>query len=185
MKIYFHLNIGGICNTYVVVNEETKEALIVDPGSLNPQVINQIETEHYNLVAVLITHNHASHINGLKTLMRIYSPKIYSSDWEILDNQTEVITGDGKIRIPGMSVNYYTVPGHTADSMVYKIGNVLFTGDSLSAGKLGTTNSSYSKHILKSNLEEKILSQEENTVVLPGHGPPTTIGAELNFNIHL
>lgn len=185
MKIYFHLNTGGICNSYVVVNEETHEALIVDPGNLNPMMINQIEDNHYKLTGVLITHNHPSHTNGLKTLMKIYSPKIYSSDWEIFDFTTNVITGEGKVRVAGMTVNYYAVPGHTSDSIVFKIGNILFTGDSLSAGKLGTTNSSYAKHLLKSNLEEKILSQQENTVILPGHGPPTSIGAELNFNIHL
>ena len=81
-----------------------------------------------------------------------------------------------------MTVQYITLPGHTADSMVYKIGNVFFTGDSISAGRIGSTNSSYSSHILRLNLNEKILSQQENTVIMPGHGPPTTVGAERRFN---
>lgn len=185
MKIYFYLHIGGVSNSYLIVNEKTNEAILIDPGTLDEQIINKIEENHFILSAILITHNHQSHTKGLKTLMKIYSPEIYCSDWEINGIQTNVITGDGKLRIAGMNVNYMTVPGHTSDSMVFKIGNTIFTGDSLSAGKLGTTNSSYSTHLLRSNINQKILSQQENTVILPGHGPPSTVGAELLFNIHL
>ena len=65
--------------------------------------------------------------------------------------------------------------------MIYKIGNVLFTGDSLSAGKIGSTNSSYSDFVLRRNIEQKILSENDATVIMPGHGPPTCIGAERMF----
>ncbi len=182
MKIYFHLSSAGFSNCYVVANENTKQAIIIDPGQLTESIINQIEENKLELVAVLITHNHRSHVHGLKTLMKIYSPKIYGADWEILGRQTSIVSGDGKIRIAGLPVTYMALPGHTADSIVYKIGNAIFTGDSLSAGRLGSTNSNYSSHILKRNIEEKILSQQEDTIILPGHGPPTTVGAEKKFN---
>ena len=182
MKIYFHLNFGGYSNCYVIANENTKQAIIIDPSQLTEAIINQIEENKLELVAVLITHNHGNHVNGLKTLMKIYSPKIYGADWEILGRQTSIVSGDGKIRIAGLSVTYMTLPGYTADSMVYKIGNAIFTGDTLSAGKLGSTNSQYSSHILRRNIEEKILSQQDDTILLPGHGPPTTVGAEKRFN---
>ena len=74
-------------------------------------------------------------------------------------------------------VHYMSVPGHTADSVVYKIENVIFTGDVLSAGSIGSTNSSYSEYILRSNIEQKIFSQQDGTIIMPGHGPPTTLGA--------
>ena len=182
MKIYFHLNSAGFSNCYVVANENTNQAIIIDPGQLTESIINQIEENKLELVAVLITHNHRSHVHGLKTLMKIYSPKIYGADWEILGRQTSIGSGDGKRRIAGLPVTYMALPGHTADSIVYKIGNAIFTGDSLSAGRLGSTNSNYSSHILKRNIEEKILSQQEDTILLPGHGPPTTVGAEKKFN---
>ena len=149
MKIYFHLNSAGFSNCYVVANENTNQAIIIDPGQLTESIINQIEENKLELVAVLITHNHRSHVHGLKTLMKIYSPKIYGADWEILGRQTSIVSGDGKIRIAGLPVTYMALPGHTADSIVYKIGNAIFTGDSLSAGRLGSTNSNYSSHILK------------------------------------
>lgn len=182
MKIYFHLNVGGFSNTYIVANEKTQEALIIDPGKLTEEIISQIEDNHFKLVGILITHNHGSHVHGLKTLLKIYSPKIFGADWEIAGIKTNVITGDGQMRLAGLTVKYMNLPGHTSDSMVYQIGNAIFTGDTLSAGKIGSTNSSYSKHLLKRNIDLKILSQQENTVLFPGHGPPSTVGAELKFN---
>lgn len=182
MKIYFHLNVGGFSNTYIVTNEKTSEAIIIDPGKLTEEIIRRLEDNNLKLVAILITHNHGSHVHGLKTLLKIYTPKIYGADWEIARDKTNVITGDGTLRIAGLSVKYMNLPGHTSDSMIYQIGNSIFTGDTISAGKLGSTNSSYSKHLLLRNLNEKVLSQQENTVLFPGHGPPTTVGAERKFN---
>lgn len=183
MKIYYHVNPQGFSNTYIITNEKSKEAIIIDPGQMNEEIIAQIESNGLKLTSVLITHNHPSHVNGLKTMLKIYSPKIYGADWEIAEKETTVLNGDGKMRLAGMTVHYMTLPGHTADSMIYKIGNVLFTGDTISAGEIGSTNSSYSSHILRRNINEKILSQQENTVIMPGHGPPTSVVAERNFNM--
>lgn len=183
MKIYFHLNIGGFSNCYVVVNEKAKEAIIIDPGEITEEIISQLEENHLKLSAILITHNHGSHANGLKTLQKIYNPKIYAADWEVAKDQTTVISGDGKIKVAKMVVRYMSMPGHTSDSVVYGIGNTLFTGDVLFAGSMGSTNSSYSEYILQSNIENKIYSQLYSTVLMPGHGPPSTIGAAIKFNI--
>jgi glyoxylase-like metal-dependent hydrolase (beta-lactamase superfamily II) len=131
---------------------------------------------------VLVTHNHSSHTNGIKKLKKIYTPKIYAADWEVAKNDTTVITGDGKFKTAKMTVRYMAVPGHTADSVVYGIENVLFTGDVIFAGSMGSTNSSYSKFILRSNIESKILSQQFATILMPGHGPPSTVGAVKQFN---
>ncbi len=185
MKIYYHVNPQGFSNTYIITNEKPKEAIIIDPGQMNEEIIAQIESNGLKLTSVLITHNHPSHVNGLKTMLKIYSPKIYGADWEIAGKETIVLNGDGKMRLAGMTVHYMTLPGHTADSMIYKIGNVLFTGDTISAGEIGSTNSSYSSHILRRNINEKILSQQENTVIMPGHGPPTSVVAERNFNMDI
>ena len=67
--------------------------------------------------------------------------------------------------------------------MMFQIGNILFTGDALSAGLVGSTNSKYSDFILKSNIEQKIYSQQDGIILMPGHGPPTTIEAAKAFNV--
>lgn len=182
MKVYFHLNVGGFSNCYVVVNEQTNEAIIIDPGKITEELISQIEENHLKLVAVLITHNHGSHVDGLKTLRKIYSPKIFAADWEVAGNDTTIINNDGKTRLAKMQVRYMKLPGHTSDSVVYGIGNILFTGDVLSAGEIGSTNSSYSEYILRSNIEQKIFSQLDSVILMPGHGPPTTLGAAKAYN---
>ena len=177
MKIYFHINEGGFSNCYLVVNEISNQAIIIDPGKITKEIIARIEDNHLNLAAVLITHNHGSHADGLKTLRKIYSPKVFAADWTVAANDTTVITGDGTTQIEGMQVSYLSIPGHTADSVVYSIGSILFTGDVLLSGKIGKTNSSYSEYILRSNIEHKIFSQLDSTILMPGHGPPTTLGA--------
>lgn len=182
MKIYIHLNLSGFSNCYVVVNEKYKEAVIIDPGEVTEEIISQLEDNDLKLTAVLVTHNHGSHVEGLKTLRKIYTPKIYAADWEIAGEDTTVITGDGKIKAAKMTIKYMAIPGHTSDSVVYQIGNVIFSGDVIFAGSMGSTNSSYSEFILRTNIETKILSQQPSTILMPGHGPPTTLGAAKKFN---
>ena len=77
MKVYFFMNYTGFSNCYLVVNEEANEAVIIDPGEISEEIISQIEDNNLKLSAVLVTHNHASHVDGIKTLQKIYSPKIY------------------------------------------------------------------------------------------------------------
>lgn len=177
MKIYFHLNEGGFSNCYLVVDEVSNQAIIIDPGKITKEIIARIEDNHLNLAAVLITHNHGSHADGLRTLRKIYSPKVFAADWAVAANDTTVITSDGTTEIEGIQVSYLTIPGHTSDSVVYGIGSILFTGDVLLSGEIGKTNSSYSEYILRSNIEHKIFSQLESTILMPGHGPPSTLGA--------
>ena len=76
MKIYFHLNIGGFSNCYIIENEFTKEAIVIDPGKITDDIIKRIEDESYKLTGVFITHNHGSHVHGLKTLRKIYTPAV-------------------------------------------------------------------------------------------------------------
>jgi glyoxylase-like metal-dependent hydrolase (beta-lactamase superfamily II) len=183
MKVFFHLNIEGFSNCYVVTNPEIHEALIIDPGKITGEILRQIEDEQYNLVAVLITHNHNSHLRGLKLLQRIYTPKIYAADYEVAGSETVVLKGDGILKIAGLNIGYLALPGHTSDSMAYKIGRILFTGDALTAGMIGETNSSYAKRTLMSHVQTKILSQHDDMIIMPGHGPPTCVGAEKKINL--
>jgi len=185
MKIYFHLCLEEFTNCYVVANDNpaVMEAIIIDPGKISNEIISQIENGGYKLTGVLITHNHENHVHGLKTLRKIYSPVVYAADYEVAGNQTVVLHGDGAITVAGLQVQYLSIPGHSSDSMVYKIGNVFFTGDTIQSGIIGDTNSQYSHRLLCSNIQTKILSQNDEFVLMPGHGPPSTIGAEKKFNL--
>ncbi len=182
MKIYFHLNLDGFSNCYVVTNELTMEAILIDPGIITKEILEQIEDGPFNLSAVLVTHNHASHVRGLETIKKIYTPKIYAADIDIAESEETILKGDGIVKIAGMDVEYIAIPGHTADSLAYKIGRVVFTGDAITTGIIGSTTSSYARKTLVTNLQTKIMSQLDDIILMPGHGPPGSVAAERKFN---
>jgi glyoxylase-like metal-dependent hydrolase (beta-lactamase superfamily II) len=185
MKLYYFYSRDGFSNGYLVGNEKTGEAIIVDPGMMNKELLEHIEANKFRIDAVLVTHNHENHHRGLGTLMRVYAPKVYAADAELSGTKTTLLQGDGSFAAAGFAVRYFSVPGHSPDSLMFQIGQVVFTGDALSAGKLGDTNNVYGKRNLLTNLKNKLLNQTDQIILLPGHGPPTTIGAERLFNAEL
>lgn len=187
MKLYFHLCIDGFTNSYTILNDrpDVKEAIIVDPGKIDMETINLIEEGGYKLSAVLITHKHTHHIQGLRTLKKIYSPIVYAADAGIYGMDCSILNGDGIVKIAGFNVEFFSVPGHSPDSMVYKIEDVVFTGDTLISGVTGSTLSQYSHKLLCKKIKDKIFSLPNRTVVFPGHGSPSTIESEKQFNIDL
>ncbi|HNY16313.1 MAG TPA: MBL fold metallo-hydrolase [Treponemataceae bacterium] len=185
MKAYFHYSPDGFSNGYLVGNETTGEAIIVDPGVMDREVLEHIEKNRFKLVAVLVTHNHETHHKGLQTLLSIYDPKVYAADAELNGKKTVLLQGDGTFAAAGFAVRYYATPGHSPDSVMFQIENLLFTGDALSAGRIGVTNNVYGKRNLLINLKNKLLSQDDATIVMPGHGPPSTVGVERLFNFEL
>ena len=182
MKVYFHFNIDGFSNCYVVTNEKNMEALIIDPGKITKEILEQVESGPYNLTAVLITHSHKSHVRGLETLKKIYKPKVYAADFDIAGSEETLLNGDGIIYAAGLQIKHLALPGHSADSMAYKIGHIVFTGDTIFAGMISNPSSTYARRTLISNISTKILSQQDDIILMPGHGPPSTLAAEKNFN---
>lgn len=185
MKLYFHYSLEGFSNSYLIGNEENREAVFVDPGKISPRMLEQLELNNLHLTCVLITHNHESHHRGLETLMRIYEPRIYAADAELNGIPATLLQGNGTFLAAGFAIRYFSTPGHSPDSLMYQIENILFTGDSLTAGRLGRTNNVYGTRNLKTHLRKKMLSQDDPIILMPGHGPPSTIGAERLYNTEL
>ncbi|MCA1950645.1 MAG: MBL fold metallo-hydrolase [Treponema sp.] len=161
---------------------ELKEAIIVDPGCMDEKIIDFLERNEYALRGVLITHDHQNHVHGLRTLKKIYDVPIYALNHEVCEHKTVMIKDGDVFPLGPFTVEVFSVPGHSADSAVYKVSHVLFTGDAMTAGLIGSTNSSYGASLEVSALRSKILSLPGDYVVLPGHGPPSTLEAERRFN---
>jgi glyoxylase-like metal-dependent hydrolase (beta-lactamase superfamily II) len=90
---------------------------------------------------------------------------------------------DGDILSIGtFTVEVISVPGHSADSAVFKIDRMLFTGDALTAGLIGRTISAYGDMIQMTALEGRVLSLPGDYTVFPGHGPPSSLEAERKYN---
>ncbi len=183
MTVFFHYSLHGFANVYLVGNDATMEATIVDPASFTIGFLNFVEDKGYIVKSVLVTHNHAHHIDGLRTLLRIYDAEVFSSSSSLGDLKCTMIQDGDEFRICGLEVQALSVPGHSSDSMVYRFDKLLFTGDALHAGLIGRTMSQYGNRLLKEQLMRKVLSLPDDYLVLPGHGPPSSIGAEKLYNL--
>ena len=185
MKLYQHYSVYGFANSYLLGDDETKQALIVDPGEFSAGILKHIEHNGYYVRSVLLTHNHIHHIRGLKTLSKIYEVEVFAATSRINGLPCRVVKDGERFAISGFCADAFSVPGHSPDSMIYKIDKLLFTGDALHAGVIGHTLSPFNADILIERLRDKILNLDDDMLVLPGHGPPSTLGVERRFNIGL
>lgn len=183
MKVFFHYSLYGSANVYLVGGEESGDALLVDPSEFTENLLNFIESNGYYVRAVLLTHSHLHHVRGLSTLLRIYNAEVFSSNTEVNETPCRVLHDGDVFESCGIRVEAISVPGHSSDSIVYKIDKLLFTGDTLEAGMIGHTLSRYGNALLRESIERRILSQSEDCIILPGHGPPSSVGAERRFNL--
>ena len=185
MKVFFHFSVTGFSNTYVVGPDNSGDALIVDPGNFNAELLTLIESNGYYPRGILLTHGHRSHVQGLKTILKIYDAEIFYNSAEVIGRQATVFRGGETKAIYGFDVTAYDVPGHSPDSLVYQIGDMLFTGDTLFAGSIGSSANSYASALLAESLRNTLFPLPDRTLIFPGHGPPSTIGAEKKTNYAL
>jgi glyoxylase-like metal-dependent hydrolase (beta-lactamase superfamily II) len=164
------------------IKGQQNAAIIIDPGSIEDVTLGTIEDNNFDLKAVLITHEHLNHIQGLRTLNRIYNAGVIAVNQNIMEHKTTRVKDGDRLIIGGITVEIISIPGHSSDSVVYKIGDLLFTGDVLTAGLVGSTASAYGATTQMSKLRSRLLSLPGDYVVLPGHGPPSTLEAERRFN---
>jgi glyoxylase-like metal-dependent hydrolase (beta-lactamase superfamily II) len=82
----------------------------------------------------------------------------------------------------GFNIEAIAVPGHSADSMIYRINHTLFSGDALTAGLIGSTASSYAAMREISIIQRRLFSLPGNYLIFPAHGPPSTLETERRFN---
>ena len=183
MKLYFHYCSFRFSNCYILGAEERSDAIIIDPGSMDEQLLEYLEKDNLNPRAVLITHDHPGHIHGLRTLMRIYQVEVFAINRYIFDHRTTPVKDGDRINIGPFTVEVISIPGHSADSVVYRIDRLLFTGDTLTSGKVGSTASAYGAATQINKLRSRLLSLPGDYTVLPGHGPPSTLEAERRYNI--
>jgi len=203
MRLFYHYCPSGFSNSYILGTDlpepfppgdasppkdasPLKEAIIIDPGEMNISILNRIEDNDYTLRGVLITHDHPHHVQGLTTIRRIYNTEIYAINPVIGGHRTTLVRDGDVFNIGPFRIEVISIPGHSADSAVFKISWLLFTGDALTAGLAGSTASSYAAATQISALRNKILSLPgDNYTIFPGHGPPSSLEAERRFNLDL
>lgn len=176
MKIYVELNLTNFSNSYLVINEKSHKAVLIDPAELTEKTLLRIEKSECTLSAVLLTGNEKAHRSSVGTIEKIYKPKIYSST---------TLLQTGRFCEAGFVVRYKRIAGTSADAIIYKIGNVIFSGSVLCAGTIEHTASSYAELTLRANIAKKIFSENGASIIMPYFGPPSSVESEKKFNIDM
>ena len=176
--------------TYLIADEKTKEAAIVDSSYNAEEIIKILKTQNLRLKYVINTHGHSDHTAGNTELKSIFGAKIVADKLSKVNCDVWVEDGD-VIKIGPISLKIIYTPGHTVDSICILVDNQkLLTGDTLFVGECGRTDmpGGNSKSMYDS-LFNKILELEDSIEVYPGHDygstPTSTIGRERKSNYTL
>jgi len=185
-------------NCYIVGDETTKEAFVIDPGGDYRKIKKAIDAEGLKVQAVVNTHGHGDHIGADGDFD---SPVwIHRLDAEFLKDPSKNLSGgfgfllktktasrlleDGdRLKIGRYSLEVIHTPGHTPGSICLKGDGVIFTGDTLFCEGIGRTDFTYgSEEQIIRSIKEKLFTLDEGYVIYPGHGPSSTIGHEKKNN---
>ena len=189
-------------NCYIVSNLNGN-ALIIDPGCAEKNIIEFINDKNLNVGAILNTHAHYDHIRAIKKLKDEFSTPFFlnSKDEQLLKSANlyaKLFDGDGLIQIPtinyyfdqidtkdyivGFSIKVLFTPGHTWGSVCLLFKDCLFTGDTLFKGKIGRVDLPGGDEKALHKSLKNISKLPPETKIYPGHGTSTTIGDEIKFN---
>ena len=191
-------------NCYIMVNHDTDECIVFDPGA-EPEVLKEIfDNPQFQLHGIFLTHGHFDHIGAVKALKDAYHVPVYASRQEQEEVLTKVnvnLTGsfglpyiieadellrDGEVvEIIGTKIQCLLTPGHTSGGMSYyceELASVI-VGDTLFHESVGRTDfPTGSASTLIKSVREKLFTLPDETKVFPGHMSDTTIGWEKKYN---
>jgi glyoxylase-like metal-dependent hydrolase (beta-lactamase superfamily II) len=192
------------CNCSIFGDEQTREALVVDPGDEITRILQVLKRHGLTVKGIVITHAHIDHIGGAQKLKKATGAPVYMNPNDAeLQKMMEVQAGwlgvetpdaveidspamdGGKLVVGATEFHVLHTPGHTQGSISLWIPSEgkLVAGDTLFRDSIGRTDlpGGDSRQILRS-IHQKLLPLPEETVVIPGHGEKTTLGREKRFN---
>lgn len=198
-------------NTYIV-SDETREAVIIDCGALYDEerqaIVKYIDEHQLKPVRLLCTHGHFDHNFGIDTIFQTYGlkPEVAAEDEALMDLKTQVaeflgtgyehdvptigrlLTKDDIVSFGSHQLTVLPTPGHTRGSVTFycEAEETAFTGDTLFHMSIGRTDFPGGSWMQMGNSLKNVLGRlPATTKVYPGHGEPTTIGTEKQFNPYM
>lgn len=176
-------------NGYFLILKEQRAAAFVDPGGNTGNILSVLQRGPAKLDYLLITHKHADHIDGLPEVRKAFPGArvaVHRADQAALGVQGRdaVVVSDGdSLPFADGNIRVVHTPGHTDGSVCFIYQSSIFTGDTLFAGSVGGCfGDRFGYDDLLGSASSKIFSLPDDTVVLPGHGPPSTIQEERAHN---
>jgi len=192
------------CNCSIIGDETTRQAMVIDPGDETEEIAAIIRKHNLQVKQIVITHAHIDHVGGAMKLRALTGAPILlnQNDFvllKMLDVQAAWIgmptpgevkidasLANGEALLTGnLGANILHTPGHTEGSicLYFPSEKLLLAGDTLFAGSIGRTDLPGGSHAkIMRSLHDGVLALPDETVVVPGHGPKTTIGDEREGN---
>ncbi len=192
-------------NCFIVGSEATKEGMVIDPGANADAILNAVRGLGLSVVLIVVTHNHVDHVGALRQVKESTGAgyAVHEAD---VEGMTPALFGrmlgvvmsgslkappkpdrllhDGDvIEIGGLKFTALHTPGHTPGGISLHGEGVVFSGDTLFNFGIGRTDLSGGDYVtLINSIMTRLMALPDDTVVYPGHGSSTTIGAERNRN---
>jgi len=190
-------------NTYLVWNEGSRDALLIDAGLATRMILEFLQKEELQLEAILITHAHPDHIAGAADLAEATGADVYLHEIEIqaldmmpqamlamlgiedLRKPTDMkpLSGGQTLELAGLEIKVLHTPGHSPGSTSFLIDSALFDGDLVFRGSIGRTDFPGGDfEALMNSVREHVFVLDPETKVYPGHMGATTVGLERRTN---
>ena len=190
-------------NCYLVASEQTRDGMVIDPAGDAPRILNNIRELNLKIGLVVITHTHADHIGAIRQVVENTGASfaVHSAEAEIMQHYDfsrftdmdptfqkppppDRLLKDGDFLVVGdLKFQVLHTPCHSPGGICIAGYGVVFSGDALFNGSIGRTDGpSGDSDLLISSIRAKLLVLPDQTLVLPGHGPKTTIGQERRNN---